>query len=402
MDSAAFDFESAYLAVLSLETGEQRTLIQDAGTPSYASSGHLVFVRGSTLMAAPVDVEQLEVTGDAVALLEGIRRRLAADYALSANGTLVYVPGDAQGGAQRTLVWVDRQGNEEALPIEPGTYSYPRLSPDGTRVALDDWNAENDLWVWDLAQETRTRLTVGEGGHYPVWTADGGRIVYDDLAGNIYWKAANNTGVPAVVSTAPGTEGSEPPSPYFFSRDGTALVFRDQSNPDTRDNIGMIALEDGAEPVWLLDDSFNERNAELSPDGRWMAYQSDESGQWEIYVRPFPNVDDDRITVSNAGGLKPVWSRDGRELFYLEPAVPLPRLMSVAVEPGGPVFSVGLRTPILDWPYRATGEGRDYDVSPDGQRFLGIKVGGTDEGAQPQIIVVQNWLEELKRLVPVP
>ena len=105
-----------------------------------------------------------------------------------------------------------------------------------------------------------------------------------------------------MVATAPGTEGSAPPNPYFFSRDGTALVFRDQNNPDTGDNIGVIGLEDGAEPVWLLDEPFDERNAELSPDGRWMAYQSNESGRYEIYVRPFPNVDDDRITVSNAGG----------------------------------------------------------------------------------------------------
>ena len=206
-----------------------------------------------------------------------------------------------------------------------------------------------------------------------------------------------------MVATAPGTEGSAPPNPYFFSRDGTALVFRDQNNPDTGDNIGVIGLEDGAEPVWLLDEPFDERNAELSPDGRWMAYQSNESGRYEIYVRPFPNVDDDRITVSNAGGGKPVWSRDGRELFYLEPAATLPRLMSVAVEPGGPVFSVGMRTPILDWPYRATNPGgRNYVVSPDGQRFLAIKegAGAEDASVPPTMILVQNWFEELRRLVP--
>jgi hypothetical protein len=162
----------------------------------------------------------------------------------------------------------------------------------------------------------------------------------------------------------------------------------------------MITVGDDAEPVWLLQSASDERNAELAPNGAWMAYQSDESGEHEIYVRPFPNVDDDRVLVSNAGGVKPLWSRNGRELFYLEPGSP-ERLISVTVETSEDAFSFSTRTPILDWPYRGTVNpaGRPYDVSLDGQRFLAIKEAQL-EGEEPQIIVVQNWFEELNRLAP--
>jgi serine/threonine-protein kinase len=193
--------------------------------------------------------------------------------------------------------------------------------------------------------------------------------------------------------------GSGFTNPYFFSPSGTELVFRSGGNPGTGDDIGMITIGGDADPVWLLRESYLERNAELSPDGRWMAYQSDESGQWEIYVRPFPNVDEDRVLVSNAGGEQPLWSRDGEELFYLEPGPPV-RLMSVSIEAAATGFSFSTRTPILDWPYRFIGPpGRKYDVSLDGQQFLALRERGSGE-ATPQIIVVQNWFEEVRRLAP--
>ena len=389
------------IAVLSLDTGEQKVLVRGGSYPVYSPTGHLLYGVEGDLWAVGFNLSRLETVGNPVPVQEGVltKGRGAANFSLSGNGSLIYVPGGAQVGGTRSLVWVDRMGREDALTIEPSSYAYPRISADGTRVVLDDRNADGDLWVWDLDQHTRTRLTVGEeGGQYPVWTADGERIAYSDGA-DIYWKAANNTGSPDRLAESLVREGSINPNPYFFSPAGTELVFREQTNPETGDNIGMVALESDAEPVWLLDEPANERNAELSPNGRWMAYQSDESGQWEIYVRPFPMVDDDRIQVSNAGGAKPLWSRDGRELFYLEPGDLLPRLLSVAVEPDGPAFSIATRTPLLEWPYKANGIGRDYDVSPDGGQFLGIREGVTDEAAQPFIVVVQNWFTELERLV---
>ena len=292
------------IAVLALDTGEQKVLVRGGSYPRYSPTGHLLYGVEGDLWAVEFNLSRLETVGNPVPVQEGVltKGRGAANFSLSVNGSLVYVSGSAQGGGNRSLVWVYRDGSEEALTIERSSYVYPRISADGTRVALDDRNADGDLWVWDLDQQTRTRLTVGEaGGQYPVWTADGERIAYSDGA-DIYWKAANNTGSPDRLAESPVREGSINPNPYFFSPAGTELVFQEQTNPETGDNIGMVALEDGAEPVWLLAEPFNERNAELSPDGRWMAYQSDESGDWEIYVRPFPMVDDDRIQVSNAGG----------------------------------------------------------------------------------------------------
>ena len=179
-------------------------------------------------------------------------------------------------------------------------------------------------------------------------------------------------------------------------------MFRTPGNPETKDDIGIVTIGDGAKPTWLLQGPYAERNAEISPDGRWIAYQSDESGQWDIYVRPFPDVDEDQTLVSRAGGVMPLWSRDGRELFYLEQGPPT-SLMSVFIEASETVFSLGARTPLLDWPYRGViwGAGRTYDVSPNGQRFLAIKeLQGGSEAGRPQIIIVENWFDELTRLAP--
>ena len=161
-------------------------------------------------------------------------------------------------------------------------------------------------------------------------------------------------------------------------------------------------IPDGA-PLWRLSGAFNERNAELSPRGRWMAYQSDESGQYQVYVRPFPQVEDDLIPISNNGGIRPLWSRDGRELFYMQPGSP-PRLISVAIDTrdADGTFAVRGREAIMDWPYFLQGQARSYDVSPDGQRFLAIKpITGAGDATRPGINVVLNWHQELKRLVPV-
>jgi serine/threonine-protein kinase len=164
----------------------------------------------------------------------------------------------------------------------------------------------------------------------------------------------------------------------------------------------MISVESGQE-VWRLAEEFEERNAELSPDGRWMAYQSDESGRWEIYVRPFPGVEEDQVQVSNNHGLWPLWSPDGSELFYLEPpptAGPASLIsVSTAVGLGDTRFSFGVRQNLMDWPYFVGGEGRNYDVSPDGQRFLGNKAIGEEGANAPPLAltVVQNWFEDVRR-----
>jgi serine/threonine-protein kinase len=354
------------------------------------------------------DLDNLTVPGGAVPLVQGVMRSTggtgAANFSVADDGTLAYVVGGATQAGSQSLVWVDREGREESISAESSFYFSPEISPDGSRVVIDDRNQGNDLWVWDLEGETPTRLTVGEdGGYGPVWTSDGLRIAYSprgESEPTINWKLANNTGRPEPIGMNLAKPDTRFLNTYFFSPSGNELVYG-VFGEETGDDLGMITIGSDAEPVWLLQESYHEQNAELSPDGRWMVYQSDESGEYEIYVRPFPNVDDDQVRVSNSGGEKPRWSRDGRELFYLELGAAGStdnRMISVSVDSSETAFSFSARTPILDWPYVTFGGAQNYDVSDDG-RFLAISFGG-NAGATEQIIVVQNWLEELRRIVP--
>jgi serine/threonine-protein kinase len=404
--SAGNALVAGQLALLDLDTREVRRLGLAGVSPHYVSTGHLVYaVEDGSVRAVPFDVASLTVTGNPVPLVEDVvvKASGAANFSVSSNGRLVYALGAGGGGLQRRLNWVGRDGRAEPIAAPAAAYVYPRLSHDGGRVALDarDAGDAGEIWIWDFAQETRTRLIVGDGAaRDPVWTPDGTRIAYS-RGRVIDWKAANNTGT-AERLAEPASEGAGAASPYFFTPDGAALVFRDSAARDTRDDLAMIPVA-GGEALWRLTGGFNERNAELSPNGRWMAYESDESGGWQIYVRPFPQVDDDLVTVSNDGGITPLWSRDGRELFYLRPGTPV-QLMAVSVDTGGATgaFAVGARTALFDFPYYIGGGGRNYDVAPDGQRFLVIGNAADTIGdeVRPEITVVLNWTSELQRLVP--
>ncbi len=403
--STGVPLNTGQLAVLDLGTSEVRRLGLAGVSPHYVSTGHLVYAaEDGSVRAVPFDVASLTVTGTPVPLVEGVAVKLsgAANFSVSDNGRLVYALGASDGG-ERRLSWVDRAGRAAPIAAPPAEYLYPRLSPDGGRVALDARGEDAAIWIWDFVQETRTRLIVGDGAaQYPVWTPDGARIAYarDRV---IDWRAANNTGTAERLAD-PASDGAQNPSPYFFTPDGAALVFRDPGARDTRDDLAMIPVA-GGEARWRLRGGFNERNAELSPNGRWMAYESDASGAWQISVRPFPQVDDDLVAVSNDGGRTPLWSRDGRELFYLRPGSP-DALISVAVDAGGATgpFAVGERTALFDVPYVSGPAGRSYDVAPDGQRFLvlGNARDATGDAVRPEITVVLNWTRELLERVPVP
>jgi eukaryotic-like serine/threonine-protein kinase len=397
------DLTNAEIAVQSLTSG-QRSMLLQGNDPQYLPSGHLVYGLDGGLFAIAFDPGTFTVSGGSVPLVQELSGATATwNYRVADNGTLMYLSGLFASNLT-ILVWVDRDGTETALAIEPGNFTYPRISPTGDRVVLGNSGSANGLWVWDFAAETRTQLTIGEAeGSYGAWTTDGARIAYSS-GNSIDWKAANNTGQ-ATRMTEFTSGGLQSPSAYFFSPSGEELVYRHQQDPVTNDDIAMIKVGGTAEPQWLLHETYIERNAELSPNGRWMAYQSDESGRFEIYVRPFPNVDDDRVLVSNASGEKPLWSRDGKELFYLQRADNGQlQLLSVAVDTEATRFSFSTRTPLMDWAYLSDTEGRPYEVSLDGQRFLAIKLYVDPEAgasAAPEVIIVQNWTEELQRLVPV-
>jgi serine/threonine-protein kinase len=343
------------------------------------------------------DLDRLAVTGAPVPVVEGVvtKGSGSASFSIASNGTLVYVQGSVS-VQKRTLVWVDREGHEEPINVPPRAYAYARLSPDGTRLALDVRDEMNDIWVWSLARQTMTRLTFDPGvNRGAVWSPDGKRIAFSmarDGVENIYWQAADGSGTAEPLTSST----KESLFPGAFSPDGIRLLVN-QPNPPR--DIGVVKLDGDRSVQWLVKTSFDEYSTAVSPDGRWLAYQSDESGRAEVYVRPFPDVNSARWQVSTEGGTRPSWARNGRELFYyVEPGT----VMSVPVDAAS-TFSAGTPRLLFKGPYLSPQAGRTYEVSLDGQRFLLIKEARSQDqpATPPQLVVVEHWLDELKRLVPV-
>ncbi|MCH7805236.1 MAG: serine/threonine-protein kinase [Acidobacteria bacterium] len=387
--------EGHQIAVVLLETGEKKILIEGGSQPYYASTGHLVYYRPftGTLMAVRFEREGLEVIGEAIPVQEGIRTNTTgwADWAFSSNGTLVYVPGASD--PECTLVWVDRKGQEEPLAAKLPLPTGPQLSPDGARLAITVTDSGNrDVWIYDLRRNTPTRLTFEPAFDFtPVWTPDGQRVVFrssrEGGQNNLFWKAADGTGQVERLTRSPN--GQQPSS---FSPDGKRLVFVEQS-PETGFDLHVLSMEGEPTSQPLLQTPFTENRPVLSPDGHWIAYQSNESGQAEVYVRPFPNVEEGKWRISREGGFSPLWAPNGRELFYRSGDA----MIGVTVETD-PTFRAGSPKVLFTGEYY----GLSYDISPDGQRFLLIKEAEqTEETAtRTELIIVQNWFEELKRLVP--
>ena len=384
------------VSIADLSSGAIKKLFP-GGMPVYVPTGHIVYAFEGSLRAVVFDAETLQVRGSPVTVADGVATTLSGsgNFAVSANGTLVYVAGRPGGGARR-LVWVDRAGKEEPLAAPERAYAYARFSPDGTRIALDVRDQQNDIWVWDVTRQTLTRLTFDPGlNRSPVWTPDGRRIAYSvarDDGEAAFWKSADGSGAPEELQT--GEEKYV--SPMAFTPDGATFLFA--SPLQTPFNIWRASVTGDRKAEHVLDAEFSETNAEVSYDGRWMAYQSDESGRPEVYVRPWPDVNAGRWQVSTGGGTRPLWSRDGRELFYFVQG----SVMSVPLRAGA-TFSAGTPAAVIKGDYIAPQAGRQYDVTADGKRFLMIKDAASDGGAQTrnQIVVVQNWFDELKRLVPV-
>jgi serine/threonine-protein kinase len=402
--------ETAQVAVRDLTTGRTTTLIRGGSQAEYVAPGVLVYALAGTLRAVRFDPGTLAVLSDPVPVVEAVTTLAsgAAEFSVSRTGALVYVPGGATAGT-RSLVWVTRQGHEDPLAAAPlRAYTMPRLSPDGTRVALDIRDQQLDIWIWDLKRQTLTRLTDAPAlDQFPVWTPDSRRVIFASArAGgtNLFWQAANNTGTVERLTTSPNAQW-----PLSISPDGTRLIVR-EIVPTTGVDLRVLRLDPSTplrtdpsaalgtparqtEP--LLQTTSTEDNGEISPDGHWLAYQSNESGRNEISVRPFPTVDAGHWTISTTGGTRPVWARSGTELFYLDGAGAMTR---VPIQTA-PTFSAGTPTTLFATRYNSAAAGRTYDVSPDGQRFLMIKNNvGTEQA--PTMVVVLNWLEELKARLP--
>ncbi|MBZ5699386.1 MAG: serine/threonine-protein kinase [Acidobacteriia bacterium] len=396
------NWANAQVAVQSLGTSERRNLVQGGTSPRYAPSGHLVHAQGGSLMAVPFDPQRLTATGAAVPVVEGVLQSPssgAAQYSISATGSLVYVSGSVQ-TTQRRLVWVSRSGAEQPLAAPARTYRNPRLSPDGRRVAVNIEEQETQVWLYDLSRETLTRLTFeGSANLFPVWTLDGKRIAFQsnkERWPNLFWQLADGSGGLERLTTSEYTN-----SPSSWSPDGQLLAFI-EITPTTGYDIGVLRMGDPsagsgqvrkAQP--FLRTPFTETVPEFSPDGRWLAYVSNESGRFEIYVQPYPGPGG-KWQVSTEGGTEPVWNPKGRELFYRSGD----KMMAVDIATQ-PSFTVGKPRMLFQGPYLPTpGTLRNYDVSPNGQRFLMLKASEQEQSAPTQINVVLNWFEELKQKVP--
>ena len=398
--------EDAQIAVLDLRDGKQKVLVRGGSDARYVPGGFLVYGFAGTLRAVAFDAERLEVRGTPVPVLQQVVTTPvegAANFGVAGNGTLIYASGTLTSAPRtRSLVWVDREGR--AIPVfeREAVYRAPRLSPDGKRVAVDVTSVSTsgapnrDIWVIDIGPGTQTRLTSEPGiDSLPLWTRDGKAIVFSsDRAGG----ASLLYSVPADGSKRPEslTKGDSSQGATSWSPDGRTLAFYDVRGP-----YDMFTLTLGAAPIPYSQTSFREQGPTFSPDGRWIAYSSNETGRDEIYIAPYPGPGG-RIAVSTGGGRAPRWAPNGRELFFRNDR----QMMAVTVDYAGPTLKIAAPRLLFDGDFvqEDVSQGaQNYDVSVDGQRFLMIREAGSPNQADappPQILVVQHFDEELKRLVP--
>ena len=381
-------------AILSLDTGRWRILLDDGAAARYVPTGHLVYAQMSRalaapgLLAAPFDLERREVTGASVSVLDypGLN---GPNFAVSPGGTLVYV---AEGSAWATtsenmLVWVDRTGQATPMDGRTGNFLGPRFSPDGSRFGVANFTNTGtyDIWIYESDRETGTRLTrEGHINNFPVWSPDGAWVAFNSsrTPPGIYRKRADGSGTAERLVL----RNQHPQIPGDWSPDGEAVLFT-ELNPETGGDLWL--LPPGAEPAPLLVTPHDESAPRLSPDGRALAYVSDVSGRREVYVRRYPGSGA-AVRVSNGGGREPAWAPDGQSLFFRRADE-----MWTASVTTSPEVAAGAPRRLFEGSYAGETFGQpNYDVAPDG-RFLMIRE--RDSSKTVRLHVVTNWFTELAR-----
>jgi serine/threonine-protein kinase len=390
----------ASIAFLDLRSGRTTILFRGGSHAQYVSSGHLVYTTAGTLRAVGFDLSRMITVGPSSLVVPQVvaSSNGGVEAAVAPDGTVVYVAG-AGSGVGRSLVWVDRQGRESALGVPPRIYLHPRISPDGTRIAVA---ASDGLWIWDLSRATFTRLTAAAAAaQSPVWISNT-RLVFSSFgagARGVFSQAADGTGSIEHLIDDPNS-----PVATGVSPDGSVLVLSAPKPGKTGVDFDVVAMRlDGSRHVLpLVATPYGELNGMISPDGRWLTYSANDSGTIQVYVRPYPAVNTGRWQVSTNGGTQPLWARDGHELFYLAPDGALMRV-SVGNER---IWAPSAPMKVVEGGY-FVGSGsvggnpfRNYDVSADGQRFLMMRAGSKDELDVSQMVIVQHFAEELKRLLP--
>jgi eukaryotic-like serine/threonine-protein kinase len=368
-------------------------LVHTASNAVYAEPGYLLFVRERTLMSQPFDAAKLTTAGDAVPVAEQVdytSAPTAAQFSVSRNGVLVYASGGA--GANSQLTWFDRSGKNLGTVGPLGEMQWAALSPDGNTVAFDRRNGSNfDIWLFDLVRGAESRFTFGPKGinDYPVWSPDGTHLAFSSSRGtsrDIYQRALGGTAMDEILDADESTK-----RPTDWSQDGKFLIEESGSGSGpTRNDVWMLPAsaekKEANKPVAVLHSEFQEGQGKLSPDGHWLAYRSDESGSNEIYVTSFPTPTA-KSKISTGGGSWPVWSRDGRELYFVGSDR---RLRAVPVKSVGEKFEAGVPVPLFE--VRLSNNGR-YDVSKDGRFLVPMQI---EQSTVVPLTIVQNWQSGLK------
>jgi Tol biopolymer transport system component len=390
------------IEVVSLDSRDRAPLVQGSGA-QYLGTEHIVFAfeHSGSLWVAPFDRRRLTVTGPSTPVLEGI---LISDHwiptiAVAASGSLAYARGTATSQySPRSLAWVDSTGREEPVDAPVRAWWWPEISPDGKRVGAHIMDPANmDAWIYELDHGPLRRVTSNPAQDgYPLWSSDGKRIAFwsrqGGVASNLYLRSGDLTGGDERLTSSPNEQ-----VPFAWTRDGR-LVFQEFS-PDTRTDIGVLPIEGTRTPTLIIRGPSDEGRPSMSPDGRWIAYQANRLGRFEVYVQPFPELGDVH-QVSTEGGASPLWHPNGRELFYRKGRV----MISVPITTTGRIFGFGNPRTLFEGPYVMEGSdvggGRSYALAPDG-RFLMMKEQKALEGGSgpTEIVVILNWIEELKRLL---
>jgi serine/threonine-protein kinase len=372
-----------------LKNGTTATVLEGGFGAQYLTPGYLVYAQLDRLMAVAFDASRVRVTGSPIALQDNASSKIpvgsATNLAIAGDGTALYVAGSDAAGPRR-VVWVDRRGTHIA-PIAEQVLQfprYPRLSPDGRRLALTTGPIiAGNIWIYDLSSGAQPlKLTFQDHNLFPIWSSDGQRILFISRAGSdrLLSVPANGSAVePELVLTT-----EEPHVPLDWSADGQTVLLS-RTSAQTRSDLMLLTMSDRTTRPWLVT-PFAEGEARFSPDGRWVAYTSDQTGRSEIWVRPFPGPGAP-VRVSAEGGQDPAWSRDGKELFFRSST----KMLSARILSTAPDMRVDVPRALFEGGFEP-GSQRAFDVGPDG-RFLMIEA--TTTNASPSIIVVRNWAAEL-------
>jgi Tol biopolymer transport system component len=401
------NYEDADIVVYSMASGQRKTVQRGGFYARYVPSGHVVYMHEGTLFAVPFDLKRLEATGQPAPILEGVVTSPSvggAQFSFSETGNLVYVAGGT-GGQNISIYWMDHEGKFTPLRETPGAYYNPAFSPDGKRLALEIFDGKrSDIWVYEWERDALTRLTfAGEANRFPVWTPDGQRIVYSSQekggTPNLWWIRADGAGDAQRLA-----ESKSPQFAGSWRPDGKVLAFR-QVNLGTNSDIMTLPIEGDEKSGWkpgepkpFVNSAFNEGDPAFSSDGRWLAYMSDESGSFEVYVRPFPGPGG-KWQVSTGGGGTPKWSRNGKELFYRTLDS---KIMVVTCTASGDSFHAD--KPQLWSPGQFTDRGLgfySFDLHPDGKRFAVLKAPGAEQAAAVnKVSFIFNFFDEIRRKLP--